>query len=154
MKYQSFKNRQIDFNAPVMVYKNLHNGKFSIKQNNLVVGYCDNIILDNVTFKVSEVGRQLVIKTGHKNVHAYIVGYINISNASNLLSSLKITENMQLSYNPYKHNYFYFKSTNGKACLTSFDSLLLDSNNGVYILNSEALQVLLNNQYQLNDNNQ
>lgn len=74
-----------------LVYKNLTRDKYSIKcaKTKLVVGHADKIDMVNCTFKVSENGRQRVLRDKQKNVHqtqrfgnsiswysAYIVGEI------------------------------------------------------------------------------
>lgn len=41
---------------------------------NRVIGYAPRIVIDNARFVVSEAGRQRVIRTGRKNVHAGCVG--------------------------------------------------------------------------------
>lgn len=97
-QYNSFKGRSIDFNKPVKIYKNLHNGLFSVMQNNLVVAHVESFILDNVTFKVNESGRQKVLKEKKKNVHAFVIGYIK---SINIESGLVNSDYTQVRYNPY-----------------------------------------------------
>lgn len=60
------------------IYFNLHKKVWSIKclKTNKVVGYENTLILKNCKFKVSEAGRQRVLSTGHKNIHAGVVGEI------------------------------------------------------------------------------
>lgn len=62
----------------VKVYFNLHKKKFSVqsKVNGRwkVVKHVDEICLQNVRFKVSEAGRQRVLREKRKNVHAYVIG--------------------------------------------------------------------------------
>jgi hypothetical protein len=65
-----------------------------------VVDYVEQIWLGDATFKVSEAGRQRVLKQKRKNVHAYIEG---IANA--------VPENLvafdSINYNPYKLEKFH-----------------------------------------------
>lgn len=129
MNYLSYKGRTIDFNKSVMIYKNLHNGLFSVKQGGLVVAHIESVLLTNVSFKVSEGGRVRVIKEQKKNVHAFIVGYILNVN-STPLSLLK----RSISYNPYKYSYFYFKDNNDKVVLNSNNLVYCDSKKGLYLL--------------------
>lgn len=57
------------------VYYNLHKNIFSIqKYSGNVLAYARNLKLRNAQFKVSEVGRQKVLKEQRKNVHAYCIG--------------------------------------------------------------------------------
>lgn len=107
---KSYKNRTIDYTKCVYVYKNLHNGLYSLKQNGKVVANGYNFFLNNVETKINESGRLKVIKNKQKNVHAFIIGYLD-----NKLNYDFIFKN-KISYNPYKDNCFkcngvdFFKS--------------------------------------------
>lgn len=103
-QYNSFKGRSIDFNKPVKIYKNLHNGLFSVMQNNLVVAHIESFILDNVIFKVNESGRQKVLKEKKKNVHAFVTGYVK---AVNMESDTMNSCHAQVRYNPYLASTFF-----------------------------------------------
>lgn len=75
---ESYKGRQIDFKKRIEVYRNLRKTEefwYSIKQDGKVVGHTGDIELRSCHFQVNEAGRQRVLKTGQKNVHAYVVGY-------------------------------------------------------------------------------
>lgn len=54
---------------------------YSICQNGRVVGYSNNLILENVRVRIYEGGQRKAKETGRKNVHAYFVGklvpYVN-----------------------------------------------------------------------------
>lgn len=86
--------------AKYYIYRNLHTGGFSIRHRGLVIERANDIVAENVTFKVNDGGRQRVIREKSKNVHAfvvcdkYIVGKESIDN-------LKV-----VSYNPYKSGTF------------------------------------------------
>jgi len=70
------------------------------EQKGRVVFYTDSIYLTNVVFKVSEAGRQRVLRTHEKNVHAWVCG---------ILSSALLPEkqaSMCVTYNPYKYDTF------------------------------------------------
>ena len=129
MQYQSYKGRSIDYSKPVMIYKNLHNGLFSVKQGGLVVAHIESVLLSSVSFKVNESGRIRVIREKKKNVHAYIVGYVLNVN-STPISLLK----RSITYNPYKNGYFYFKDDNSKAILNSNNLVYCDSKKGLHLL--------------------
>jgi hypothetical protein len=66
--------------------------------------------LSNVVFKVSEVGRQRVFKEKRKNAHAFAVG-----NILSLNGECPKGFNREVSYNPYKNPWFYFKKTSRKV---------------------------------------
>jgi len=90
-------------NHQVRVYRNLRNGLMSVqtKVNGswLVVGHVNSVLLENVTFKVSQAGRERVIKNKRKNVHAYVYGtLIEIETKNKLPVAVK--------YNPYKYSNF------------------------------------------------
>lgn len=65
----------------VYVYRNLHKDLWSIRamdgpERGRVLGYSDEVHLTNAQFKVSEAGRQRVLRDKRKNVHAGIVGLL------------------------------------------------------------------------------
>jgi hypothetical protein len=65
----------------VFVYFNLHKRVFSVKalegaEKGRVIGHRTSLALDSPTFKVSEAGRQRVIRERRKNVHAGVVGFL------------------------------------------------------------------------------
>jgi hypothetical protein len=90
-------------------YRNLNNGLISIRQRIgnrwLVVGHSDNLIIKNLTFKVSEASRQRVIRTGQKNVHAFACGIL-IAQKLDYLPLLK-----EISYDPYTLPFFAWRGT-------------------------------------------
>lgn len=87
----------------VFVYFNLHRKCWSVKalegdRKGLVIMHCLELFLKDVTFKVSEAGRQRVIREQRKNVHAGVVGTI-------CDPILRVTWD-RVSYNPYKAGHF------------------------------------------------
>lgn len=60
------------------VYKNLHKDCWSIRdaKTKHVVGHADSVQLFNVEFKVSQAGRERVLRDQRKNVHAFVEGEI------------------------------------------------------------------------------
>ncbi|CAB5156012.1 hypothetical protein UFOVP149_43 [uncultured Caudovirales phage] len=65
----------------VFVYFNLHRKCWSIKalegaHKGRVIEHADEVSLDGPVFKVSEAGRQRVLREGRKNVHAGVVGWL------------------------------------------------------------------------------
>lgn len=88
----------------VSVYRNLHNGKWSVSQSNRVVCHADYIMLRDVRFTVRPAGRLKVLKEKKKNVHAFVKGYlveypykIDIEDLGKWVS---------ITYNPYKYDSF------------------------------------------------
>ena len=88
------------------VYLNLHKMCLSVqgKRNGnwKVIAHVDEISLSDVKFKVSEAGRQRVIREKRKNVHAFVEGF---------LSEEVLDCAQTVSYNPYKAGHFYNKET-------------------------------------------
>jgi hypothetical protein len=97
---QTIKGRSIEQGQKVKVYFNLHKMVFSVQdyKTGLVIGHTPVINLKDVTFKVSEAGRQRVIREKRKNVHAFVIGYY--------VNDQEGTESDKATYNPYKYNSF------------------------------------------------
>ena len=91
--------RPIDYSAPVKVYWNLHRYCYSIQQRGLVVAHAQDVTLQNAAFKVSEAGRQRVLREGRKNVHAFVTGYLTDESASESCIERVI-------YNPHRFTSF------------------------------------------------
>lgn len=92
----------------VRIYRNLHKKLYSVQEKVngrwKVVEHTNDINLINVTFKVSEAGRQRVIKEKRKNVHAAMIGerFPFIPNSP--------VYRDEVTYNPYKSPHFMVKS--------------------------------------------
>lgn len=111
-----------DISKPVQVYRNLNNRCWSIKQKGLVVAHSyEPIVLFDVTYKVNQTGRERVLQTKRKNVHAYVCGYIiDKSNFSALDTFVK-----KAYYNPYNTETFVDMDT--KKVLTKVSYCLMTS---------------------------
>jgi len=95
----------------VFVYKNLHKNKFSIKAlegpyKNLVIAHRNDLVLTNVTPKVSQAGRHRVLAEKCKNVHAGLVGYWSEDASFDIQKPLNA-----ITYNPYKYDNFVYKES-------------------------------------------
>lgn len=114
----------------ISCYRNLHKKTFSIQYKNKVIKHSDLVLLKDAIFKVSEKGRQRVLKEHVKNVHAKIIGtpfaydqqmldlvLPNMSYETFLMQGIDIT------YNPYVCGFFYEK--NEKRGLQSAQWVLL-----------------------------
>ena len=92
----------------VFVYFNLHRKMFSIKalegpMKGRVVAHRHTVLVNDATFKVSEAGRQRVIREQRKNVHAGVSGtwlddYFTFTSVS--------INGGAVMYNPYKYSTF------------------------------------------------
>lgn len=89
----------------VKVYRNLHKNCYSIqnRKSGLVVEHADNVTLLSVTFIVQPAGRERVIQTKKKNVHAFAVGDRLYSNKGGFYDDTFC----KIFYNPYKYDYFH-----------------------------------------------
>lgn len=127
-QYQKFKGREIDFTQPVRIYKNLHNGLFSIKQKELVVAHVRTFEITNVDFKVNESGRQRVILEKKKNVHAFVCGRLLKVNAEYEIKPYLV----KVTYNPYQRGCFYYP-VDGKEALLHPSENLIGTERGLYV---------------------
>lgn len=58
----------------VEIYWNARIKTFSVRKDRKVVGHASKLMIRDATFHVSEAGRQRVLNSGHKNVHAFVRG--------------------------------------------------------------------------------
>lgn len=128
-EYKSFKGRKIDFNQKVEVYKNLHNGLFSVRQNGLVVAHVETIALSYPRIKINEKGRQKVIRDKAKNVHAFLVGFPNSVN-----KGFTNDGKHAITYNPYKFKTFVYKDGLHDVYPTNDNKIFMSVYQGVFIL--------------------
>ena len=113
----------------VFVYFNLHKKLWSVKslegeRRGRVIGHASRVTLDNATQRVSEAGRQRVLREKQKNIHAGIVGTLAGVSSDGLeqlgpycQSDFDCVEKMEFSsprhlyYNPYETERFIFRDT-------------------------------------------
>lgn len=93
----------------VMVYFNLHKKTWSVKalegpDKGRVIARSDYVLLASPVGRVSEAGRQRVLREGRKNVHAGIVGeLLSLSPDDRYLSAPRL-----VTYNPRKYSTFVY----------------------------------------------
>ena len=100
----SFKNRKIDYDKPVYIYRCLNRKGhiYSIKQNGVVVAHTEKFIVKNCNLVINKSGKERVIKEKIRNVHAFIKGYLgDIDDVKNSFSWI-------LKYNPFVNKGFTF----------------------------------------------
>ena len=105
----------LDPTKPVEVYKNLHRNCWSVRQRGIVRFHTHAIVLKQCQFKVSEAGRQRVLREKRKNVHAFIKGMV--TRKGDRVKGDKVT------YDPYKMSTF---RKGGKPCHT-LDAVVLST---------------------------
>ncbi len=100
----------------VFVYFNLHKKCFSIKalegaKKGLVIAHRDTVILTDCRFKVSESGRQRVLREKRKNVHAGVTGiwFEKVFDDKDFEHMSIIGQ--AVTYNPYRYDSFVVKTT-------------------------------------------
>ena len=111
------KERSLELNQQVEVYRNLNKGRvFSIKdkKSGLVVAIGDKFKVENVTCKVREGGRQRVIKEKRKGVHAFLISTYAGE------CEMDISKMNELTYNPYTMDSFINKDTGEKVFSVDF----------------------------------
>ena len=102
----------------VRIYRNLNRKCLSVQTMTekgwRVSKHVKSIKLKSAIFKVSEAGRQRVIREKRKNVHAYIEGYEIESFPEGVKPSKRI------SYNPYKSSHFFYADEPDRKPLSTF----------------------------------
>jgi hypothetical protein len=108
------------------VYRNLHKPGYVYSIRALegpykgrVIAYGSKIVITNVQFRVGEKGRQRVLATGVKNVHAGIVGDVagvcdletRLPNTIQHTGTWHLIRGTQISYNPRINRSFVAKET-------------------------------------------
>ena len=91
--------------AKYYIYWNLHKKCFSVKYQGKVIAHRDSISVSGAEFRVSEKGRQRVLREKRKSVHAYIVAD-EIENVSKSDRFHTLLDGFEVTYNPYKHTQF------------------------------------------------
>ncbi|ADC52273.1 hypothetical protein BpOF4_21389 (plasmid) [Alkalihalophilus pseudofirmus OF4] len=100
-----FKNRRVEVGMFVDVYFNIHHEGYSIRcsRTKKVLARCNSVRLKDGEFRVSEKGRQKVLASRRKAVHAYIKGTF-IAADETMLDNPQMTQSVY--YNPYKTELF------------------------------------------------
>jgi hypothetical protein len=123
------KGRQVSVGEWVHVYRNLNkNDSFSIrsKETGLVIGYCQNVQLADVSFHVSAKGREKVLMKRVRSVHAYLIGRLVSVDMDIVDNSNRIC----VYYNPYNTETFIVEGTKQQVSYASHATVV---NDRVYI---------------------
>lgn len=106
-----------DTTKKVEVYRNLHADLWSVRQDNLVVLHTNRILLKDVKFYVQPAGNAKVRRTGRKNVHAYVKGFLADRNELEEIHSAldhddnAVFEYSVITYNPKLHREFIYRDS-------------------------------------------
>lgn len=116
-------NPHIEAGTPVEVYWNLHRHLFSVRdlRTRRVIGHFSDVSLSDVTFKISEAGRQRVLRERRKNVHAFVRGVIS-EDAFVLRGDPESYS--RVTYNPYVSGSFRDAETDEAVSGAAFVRLL------------------------------
>ena len=99
--------------AKYYIYRNLHTGTFSVRYKGKVIDHPTLIWGVNASFKVNAVGREKVILSKRKNVHAFIV-------VESYTEEHPIGFTKEVTYNPYTHKTFIpNKNVDGVLCINN-----------------------------------
>jgi len=120
------------YGQQVRIYKNLTNNTLSVQSHVKgkgwrLAGHVTDIVLQDVTFHISEAARQRVISQHSKNVHAYCKGRLIADSYSGHRKLTRIT------YNPYKTGAFVEVGSQLVAASCTF---LVVKNNQVFTAES------------------
>lgn len=117
---------EIPIGTAVEVYWNLHKHLFSVRDlsTRRVIAHVTNLQLLDVTFRVSESGRQKVLREKRKNVHAFLRGVVS---PDELHLRGPREGYAEVSYNPYKAGFFYEVETGRALRGASYVHLLAES---------------------------
>lgn len=112
MKIIPYKDRQLILEQPFYFYRCLTRKGyfFSIKQDGLVIGHTDSIIIKNCDLIINEKKKKKCIDTKKRNVHAFIKGYIG--NTDDVKSNFSFI----LNYNPYDVKKFHINDSEITKC--------------------------------------
>ena len=123
----------------VFVYFNLHKKCFSIKalegdRKGRVVAHSNTVLLESCKFKVSEAGRQRVLREKKKNVHAGVTGiWIDGGIRDEKCFEFLDTVGRQVTYNPYKYDSFVYKS-NKKPIYKTKEIDMINLKNKLFVI--------------------
>ena len=113
---------------PVRIYRNLNNFRMSlqVKQGKswIVVGHVTEAVIQSVTFKVQESGRQRVLRDRQKNVHAWGQGTLVAQCDDAILATI------DLAYDPYQNTSFVQRGTSHPIVACQY---LVVRNNQVFV---------------------
>lgn len=107
-----FKGRTLDHGQQVQVYRNLHNGLFSVrdKKSGLVVAHGTHIHLNECSAVIRLAGQLKARRSQMRNVHAWIEGkFLGILDLSGVYNF--IPEPQELYYHPFDTDTFIDRTT-------------------------------------------
>ena len=98
----------LDVDKPIEVYRNLRKKCWAVRQDGIVRYHTDYVFMRDAQFKVSQKGRDRVLREKRKNVHAVIKGFLH--KPTDMPKSID-GEFKHITYNPYKYHSFVTTDT-------------------------------------------
>ena len=95
----------------VMVYYNLHKHTFSVTFDGKVIMHADFVKLSDVEFRVRKGGRDRVRREKSKNVHAFVIGYLEDFCQYPCENIPKEPNGIVVTYRPDIYDSFVYKET-------------------------------------------
>ena len=122
------------------IYRNLNKARkepakhvWSIRTKGRVVDHSTDVVLTDVTFKVSESTRQRIIKANKRNVCAFVRGTLAKRLPAHLFEACDHgASSVRVSFNPYKSGSFYVCETGQQ--ITHADAVVFTVN-GAFAIN-------------------
>ena len=118
----------------VMCYYDLHRHVFSVTYKGLVVLKADYLKLSDVEFRVREGGKQKVRKETRKNVHAFVIGYLEDYCEFPCDDIPEPESNNVITYNPYKYESFVVKDT-GEPIYNANEVEMINLKDKIFLIN-------------------
>jgi hypothetical protein len=120
------------FEPPVFVYWNLHRACWSLRamrghNAGRVIAHASLLALAAVEPKVSAAGRARVRRENRKNVHAGLIGVVDLSDSVGMTLDLPPCD-ARITYDPYTHDGFIY-SANGQPFRAARFAVLQTVNN-------------------------
>ena len=108
----------------VFVNKNLHKNCWSIKQDGLVKAHAEDLSMWDCSFRVNQKGREKVLNEKRKNVHAGVIGYLDVKTRTLDYRNPLSREYKLAMYNPYKYKSFVRVEDDSKPVIWSYATRL------------------------------
>ena len=127
--------QHIDPTRKVRVYRNLHKGCFSVRQDGVVRCHADHVTLEDCKFIVSKAGQKRVRDEKKKNVHAFVEGWVvDTRKADDIVDGSKTdaeiwngeTDWGKAYYNPYTCDTFIDQHDGSPLETSMFADLYID----------------------------
>lgn len=133
---ETLLDRYVLVHGRVYVYWNLHKNVYSVRKRKIVQLHATQVQLRDVTFKVSEAGRQRVIREKRKNVHAGLQGtWVGLMQDPR---TWKTRGWRRVTYDPYRSDHFF--TTNGNYAVVGAKQVVGKTVNGRARLYARGLE--------------